>query len=195
MNIQSNLNIKYNIHVHTSKTVISAQSIVQRQLNNPWNIFRQVIFDVRVPFRCYPNILNLERTYSPFCFIYVSIGGGNVTSSKITDVVWSGVSFATYICPRSFIFFMNRRLNITRPTLFVDFFIVLAHWDNSQLVEMLLHSDTLSWFPANQSLILLLNDMTTPLIPYLPPGTSWRSLGIGTGNQHHAILRRWIYIL
>jgi hypothetical protein len=101
---------------HTSKTVISAQSIVQRQLNNPWNIFRQVIFDVRVPFRCYPNILNLERRYSPFCFIYVSIGGGNVTSSKITDVVWSGVSFATYICPRSFIFFMiqltlNNRLS------------------------------------------------------------------------------------
>ena len=37
------------------------------------------------------------------------------------------------------------------------FFIVLAHCDNSQLVEMLLHSDTLFWFPANQSLILLLN--------------------------------------
>ena len=36
-------------------------------------------------------------------------------------------------------------------------FIVLAHWNNSLQVNMLLHSDTLYWFRANQSLLLLLN--------------------------------------
>ena len=37
------------------------------------------------------------------------------------------------------------------------FSIVLAHWNNSQRVDMLLHSDTLFWFQANQSLLFLLN--------------------------------------
>ena len=35
--------------------------------------------------------------------------------------------------------------------------IVLAHWNNSPRVDMLLHSDTLFWFIANQSLLFLLN--------------------------------------
>jgi hypothetical protein len=34
-------------------------------------------------------------------------------------------------------------------------FIVLAHWNNSQWVEMLLHSDTWSWIWVNQSLLFL----------------------------------------
>ena len=34
--------------------------------------------------------------------------------------------------------------------------IVLAHWNNSPWTDMSLHSDTLSWFQANQSLVLLL---------------------------------------
>ena len=36
-------------------------------------------------------------------------------------------------------------------------FIVLAHWDNSSRIDMSPHSDILSWFWANQSLLLLLN--------------------------------------
>ena len=36
-------------------------------------------------------------------------------------------------------------------------FIVLDHWNNSPLVDVKLHSDTLSWFRVNQSLLLLLN--------------------------------------
>ena len=36
-------------------------------------------------------------------------------------------------------------------------FIVLAHWNNSPWVDMSLHSDTLFWFRANQSLLFLLN--------------------------------------
>jgi hypothetical protein len=36
-------------------------------------------------------------------------------------------------------------------------FIVFVHWNNSPRGNMLLHSDTLSWFRANQSLLLLLN--------------------------------------
>ena len=36
-------------------------------------------------------------------------------------------------------------------------FIVLVHWNNSPRVDMLLHSDTLFWFRAIQSLLFLLN--------------------------------------
>ena len=35
--------------------------------------------------------------------------------------------------------------------------IELAHWNNSPWVDMSLHSDTLFWFRANQSLLFLLN--------------------------------------
>ena len=34
---------------------------------------------------------------------------------------------------------------------------MLAHWNNSLRVDMSLHSDTLFWFRANQSLLLFLN--------------------------------------
>jgi hypothetical protein len=34
---------------------------------------------------------------------------------------------------------------------------VLAHWNNSSRVDMSLHSDTLFWFRANQSLLFLRN--------------------------------------
>ena len=44
----------------------------------------------------------------------------------------------------------------TRPTCLLDF-IVIAHWNNSPLADMLLHSHTLSWYQANQSLLLLPN--------------------------------------
>ena len=36
---------------------------------------------------------------------------------------------------------------------------MLAHWNNSPRVDMSLHFDTLLWFLANQSLLLLLNDV------------------------------------
>jgi hypothetical protein len=36
-------------------------------------------------------------------------------------------------------------------------FLVLTHWNNSPLIDMLPHSDTLSWFQANQSLLFFLN--------------------------------------
>ena len=36
-------------------------------------------------------------------------------------------------------------------------FIVLAHWNNSTRVDMSLHSDTVSWFRANRSLLFFLN--------------------------------------
>jgi hypothetical protein len=45
----------------------------------------------------------------------------------------------------------------TRPTLFVEIIIVLAHWSNNLQVGMSLRLNTLSWFKANQSLLLLLN--------------------------------------
>jgi len=34
--------------------------------------------------------------------------------------------------------------------------IVLVHWSNSPRVDMSAHSDTLSWFRSNQSLLFLL---------------------------------------
>jgi len=36
-------------------------------------------------------------------------------------------------------------------------FIVLTHWNNSVWIDMSPHSDTLSWFRANQYLSFLLN--------------------------------------
>jgi hypothetical protein len=33
---------------------------------------------------------------------------------------------------------------------------MLAHWNNSLWIDMSLHSDTLFWFLANQSLLLLI---------------------------------------
>jgi hypothetical protein len=39
-------------------------------------------------------------------------------------------------------------------------FIVLTHWNNNQWEDMSLHSDTLSWFRANQSSQLLRNQPT-----------------------------------
>ena len=46
----------------------------------------------------------------------------------------------------------------TTPTCLVGFvFIVLAHWNDSPQVDMSPHTDTLSWYWANQSLLLLLN--------------------------------------
>ena len=46
-------------------------------------------------------------------------------------------------------------------------FIVLAHWNNSPLVDMSLHSDTLFWFRANQSLLFLLIAADKQQIPIL----------------------------
>ena len=43
------------------------------------------------------------------------------------------------------------------PNIMTWFFIGLAHWNNSLQVKISLHSDTLSWFHATQSLLLLLN--------------------------------------
>jgi hypothetical protein len=41
--------------------------------------------------------------------------------------------------------------------LFSWILIVLAHWNNSLRKDMSTHSDTLSWFRANQSLLFLFN--------------------------------------
>ena len=50
----------------------------------------------------------------------------------------------------------QRELHIN--TLSWIFFILQAHWNNSPQRDMSPHSDTLSWFRANQSLLFLLND-------------------------------------
>jgi hypothetical protein len=48
-------------------------------------------------------------------------------------------------------------------------FIVLAHWNNSPWIDMLLHSYSLSWFRANQSLLFLPNTNFI-IFSLTPPG-------------------------
>jgi len=43
----------------------------------------------------------------------------------------------------------------TRPTRWVGFFIVLAHWNSSLRVDMSLHLDKLFWFRASQPVFAL----------------------------------------
>ena len=67
--------------------------------------------------------------------------------------------FFSYIMARTSYFSMRWWWGqlCTRPTSSVGFFIVLAHWNNSLWIDMSAHSDTLSWFWANQFLLFLLN--------------------------------------
>jgi hypothetical protein len=39
----------------------------------------------------------------------------------------------------------------------LDFYSAIAYWNNSPRIDVSLHSDTLFWFRANPSLLLLLN--------------------------------------
>ena len=66
--------------------------------------------------------------------------------------------FFSYIMVRTSQFSVRRWWGplCTRPTRWVGS-LVLAHWNNSPRVDMSLHSDTLFWFRANQSLLFLLN--------------------------------------
>ena len=53
---------------------------------------------------------------------------------------------------------------------------MLAHWKNSPLVDMLLHSDTLFWFQDNQYLLWILNTaclLEKQHIPLLVFGFTW----------------------
>jgi hypothetical protein len=61
------------------------------------------------------------------------------------------------IGPRSAVLAWGTCIFINRPTHWIIFFILLAHWTNSPRINMLLHSDTLSWFWAKQSLLLIPN--------------------------------------
>jgi hypothetical protein len=58
-------------------------------------------------------------------------------------------------------------------------FIVLAHWNNRQRVDMSLHSDTLSRFQSNQPLLFLHNAVRLAekqQIPILVFGLTWPKL-------------------
>ena len=57
----------------------------------------------------------------------------------------------------------------------LDFSIVLAHWSNGPRIDMSSHSDTLSYFRTNQSLLFLLN------VAFLAV------------SMRHAIRQDWIY--
>ena len=47
-------------------------------------------------------------------------------------------------------------------------FMVLAHWNNSLLVDMSLHLNTLFWFWANESLLLFLNAVCLSEMQQIP---------------------------
>ena len=48
--------------------------------------------------------------------------------------------------------------------------IMLAHWNDIPRVDMLLHSDTLFWFRANQSVLLLLSAACLAEKQHIPIG-------------------------
>jgi hypothetical protein len=62
-------------------------------------------------------------------------------------------------------------------------FIVLAHWNNSLRIDMSLHSDTLFWFWANQSLLLLLNAACLAEKQQIPILYSFVCLNLGSNPR------------
>jgi hypothetical protein len=48
-------------------------------------------------------------------------------------------------------------LYYTNKLSYIFIHVVLAHWNKSLTIDITLHSETLSWFRANHSLLLLLN--------------------------------------
>ena len=68
-------------------------------------------------------------------------------------------------------------------------FIVLVHWNNSQWINLLSHSDTLSWFRAKQSLLFLLyavslTEKQHKLIALSSVWTNWGSNPRSTRGEH-----------
>jgi hypothetical protein len=64
--------------------------------------------------------------------------------------------FCSYIMAGTFdLMLMMSALYFTNKLSWI--LIVLVHWNNSPQVDMLLHLDTLAWFRANHTLLLLLN--------------------------------------
>jgi hypothetical protein len=97
------------------------------------------------------DFLNLETGYNKICHDF----------ERVIDCCLTPIQqfFSyMYIMARTSLFSMRWWWGplCTRPTRWVGF-LVLAHWNNSSRVDMALHSDTLSWFRANQSLLFLLN--------------------------------------
>jgi hypothetical protein len=62
---------------------------------------------------------------------------------------------------------------------------VLAHWNNSSQVDMLLHSNTLSWFRAHQSLLLVL------LLSRGAANTNFIALGVNKPGLESKIYNTW----
>jgi len=62
--------------------------------------------------------------------------------------------FFSYVLARTSSFSMTWGPLCTRPTLWM--LIVLSYWNSSPRVNKSLHSDTLFWFRANQSLLFSL---------------------------------------
>ena len=71
---------------------------------------------------------------------------------------------------------------------FTWIFIVLAHWNNSPLVDMSLHSNTLFWFRAKQSLFLLLNAACSAEKVKIPLYSLWFDR---TDDLPHSRRTRW----
>jgi hypothetical protein len=59
-------------------------------------------------------------------------------------------------------------------------FIVLAHWNNSLQIDMSPHSDTLSWFRANQYLLFLRNASFLAQKQQIPFSLVWSNQGLNT---------------
>ena len=70
-------------------------------------------------------------------------------------------------------------------------FIVLAHWHNSLWIDMSPHSDTLSWFRANFSLLFLHNDVSLAEKQYHFYSLWFDLIGTLTYDLSHSRRTRW----
>ena len=102
--------------------------------------------------------INVNTCICP-CHVYMLIRHPSLTSKSewvIVCCLTSNEQFVSYIMARTiYIQFNEMMMSALYYTNTHDWIlIVLVHWNNSSLVDMSLHSDTLTWFWANQYLLL-----------------------------------------
>jgi hypothetical protein len=89
--------------------------------------------------------------------IFVLLGTKLEGGSEWVSVYANTSIFQLYHGENKLIFNEMMRSALNSTTTLSWIFIVVAHWNNNHWIDMLPHSDTLSWFRANQSLLFLLN--------------------------------------
>ena len=107
---------------------------------------------------------------------------------------WSSKTFQLYHGENKLIFneMMIMMSTLYKTNMLSWIFLVLTHWNNSPRVDMSLHSDTLSWFRANQYLLFLLNAACLAEKQQLPIYNLWfDTTGARTHDLPHSRRSRW----